>query len=159
MLTFSGKSAKKSYGSKWIWLPCHFFGSRSAQLLGGDRWCGGALTRPSTRHLLPKKIEKTAVKKRGGIFTVQMRGGHNYGNDCILNWRFYHKKGGLRLIGCLLALDKRWEWASWWTVQWFDKSTKISKSSQDHLGLSASGSKMWRVHEQAALSNWKELAS
>ena len=54
---------------------------------------------------------------------------------------------------------KRWEWASLWTVQWFDKSTKISKSSQDHLGLSASGSKMWRVHEQAALSNWKELAS
>ena len=68
--------------SKWIWLPCHFFGSRSSQLLGGDRWCAGALTRPSTRHLLPMKIEKTVIKKRGGIFTVIMRGGHNYGNDC-----------------------------------------------------------------------------
>ena len=43
--------------------------------LGGGRGCAGALTRPSTRHLLPKNFEKTALRKRGGIFTVKMRGG------------------------------------------------------------------------------------
>ena len=43
--------------------------------LGGGRGCAGALTRPSTRHLLPKNFEKTALKKRVGIFTVKMRGG------------------------------------------------------------------------------------
>ena len=43
--------------------------------LGGSRGSAGALTRPSTRHLLPKNIEKTALKKRGGIFAVKMRGG------------------------------------------------------------------------------------
>ena len=43
--------------------------------LGGSRGSAGALTRPSTRHLLPKNFEKTALRKRGGIFTVKMRGG------------------------------------------------------------------------------------
>ena len=43
--------------------------------LGGGRGCAGALTRPSTRHLLPKNFEKTALGKRGGIFKVKMRGG------------------------------------------------------------------------------------
>ena len=52
--------------------------------LGGGRGCAGALTRPSTRHLLPKNFEKTALRKRGGIFTVKMRGGHIYGNYCAL---------------------------------------------------------------------------
>ena len=47
--------------------------------LGGGRGCAGALTRPSTRHLLPKNFEKTALRKRVGIFTVKMRGGHIYG--------------------------------------------------------------------------------
>jgi len=51
--------------------------------LGGGRGCAGALTRPSTRHLLPKNFEKTALRKRVGIFTVKMRGGHIYGNYCI----------------------------------------------------------------------------
>ena len=50
--------------------------------LGGGRGCAGALTRPSTRHLLPKNFEKTALRKRGGIFTIKMRGGHNYDNYC-----------------------------------------------------------------------------
>ena len=50
--------------------------------LGGGRGCAGALTRPSTRHLLPKNFEKTALRKRVGIFTVKMRGGHIYGNYC-----------------------------------------------------------------------------
>ena len=49
---------------------------------GGGRGCAGALTRPSTRHLLPKNFEKTALRKRLGIFTVKMRGGHIYGNYC-----------------------------------------------------------------------------
>ena len=51
---------------------------------GGGRGCVGALTRPSTRHLLPKNFEKAALRKRWGIFTVKMRGGHIYGNYCIL---------------------------------------------------------------------------
>ena len=34
--------------------------------LGGGRGCAGALTRPSTRHLLPKNFEKTALRKKGG---------------------------------------------------------------------------------------------
>ena len=50
--------------------------------MGGGRGCAGALTRPSTRHLLPKNFEKTALRKRVGIFTVKMRGGHIYGNYC-----------------------------------------------------------------------------
>ena len=50
--------------------------------LGGGRGCAGALTRPSTRHLLTKIFEKTALRKRVGIFTVKMRGGHIYGNYC-----------------------------------------------------------------------------
>ena len=50
--------------------------------LGGGRGCAGALTRPSTRHLLPKNFEKTALRKRGGIFAVKMGGGHNCGNYC-----------------------------------------------------------------------------
>ena len=53
--------------------------------LGGGRGCAGALTRPSTRHLLPKNFEKTALRKRVGIFTVKMRGGHIYGNYCTVN--------------------------------------------------------------------------
>ena len=44
--------------------------------------CARPLTRPSTRHLLPKNFEKTALRKRLGIFTVKMRGGHIYGNYC-----------------------------------------------------------------------------
>ena len=40
--------------------------------LGGGRGCAGALTRPSTRHLLPKNFEKTGLKKRGGIFAVKI---------------------------------------------------------------------------------------
>ena len=39
--------------------------------LGGGRRCAGALTRPSTRHLLPKNFEKTALRKRVGIFSVK----------------------------------------------------------------------------------------
>ena len=54
--------------------------------MGGGRGCAGALTRPSTRHLLPKNFEKTALRKRVGIFTVKMRGGHIYGNYCT--WRY-----------------------------------------------------------------------
>ena len=50
--------------------------------LGGSRGSAGALTRPSTRHLLPKNFEKTALRKRGGIFAVKMGGGHNCGNYC-----------------------------------------------------------------------------
>ena len=50
--------------------------------LGGTRGCAGALTRPSTRHLQPKNFEKTALRKRGGIFTIKMGGGHNYDNYC-----------------------------------------------------------------------------
>ena len=53
--------------------------------LGGSRGSAGALTRPSTRHLLPKNFEKTALRKRGGIFTIKMGGGHNYDNYCTLN--------------------------------------------------------------------------
>ena len=52
--------------------------------LGGGKGCAGALTRPSTRHLLPKNFEKTALRKRVGIFTVKMRGGHIYRNYCTL---------------------------------------------------------------------------
>ena len=52
--------------------------------LGAGRGCAGALTRPSTRHLLPKNFEKTALRKRVGIFTVKMRGGHIYGNYCTV---------------------------------------------------------------------------
>ena len=48
--------------------------------MGDGRGCAGALTRPSTRHLTPKNFEKTALRKRVGIFTVKMRGGHIYGN-------------------------------------------------------------------------------
>ena len=54
--------------------------------LGGSRGSAGALTRPSTRHLLPKNFEKTALRKRGGIFAVKMRGGHNCGNYCTSYW-------------------------------------------------------------------------
>ena len=50
--------------------------------LGDGTGCAGELTRPSTRHLLPKNFEKTALRKRGGIFTIKMGGGHNYENDC-----------------------------------------------------------------------------
>ena len=58
--------------------------------LGGGRGCAGALTRPSTRHLLPKNFEKTALRKRVGIFTVKMRGGHIYGNYCNRKISFEH---------------------------------------------------------------------
>ena len=66
--------------------------------LGGGRGCAGALTRPSTRHLLPKNFEKTALRKRVGIFTVKMRGGHIYGNYCngqlkVFASRFDHLQG------------------------------------------------------------------
>ena len=63
--------------------------------LGGGRGCAGALTRPSTRHLLPKNFEKTALRKRWGIFTVKMRGGHIYGNYCMLNCSSF--AGGIEL--------------------------------------------------------------
>lgn len=53
--------------------------------LGGTRGCAGALTRPSTRHLQPKNFEKTALRKRGGIFTIKMGGGHNYDNYCTIH--------------------------------------------------------------------------
>ena len=46
-----------------------FFETWSAHILGGGRGCAGALTRPSTGHLLPKNFEKTALRKRWGIFT------------------------------------------------------------------------------------------
>ena len=59
-----------------------FFETWSAHIFWGGRGCAGALTRPSTRHLLPKNFEKTALRKRWGIFTVKMRGGHIYGNYC-----------------------------------------------------------------------------
>ena len=52
--------------------------------LGGTRGCAGALTRPSTRHLQPKNFEKTALRKRGGIFMIKMGGGHNYDNYCTV---------------------------------------------------------------------------
>ena len=52
-----------------------FFGPGVLTFLGGGRGCAGALTGPSTRHLLPKNFEKTALGKRGGIFTVKMRRG------------------------------------------------------------------------------------
>ena len=50
--------------------------------LGAGRGCAGALTGPSTRHILPKNFEKTALRKGVGKFTVKMRGGHIYGNYC-----------------------------------------------------------------------------
>ena len=65
--------------------PAIFLKSRVLTFLGGGRGCAGALTRPSTRHLLPKNFEKTALRKRVGIFTVKMRGGHIYGNYCNYN--------------------------------------------------------------------------
>ena len=40
--------------------------------LGDGTGCAGELTRPSTRHLLPKNFEKTALRKRVGIFTVKI---------------------------------------------------------------------------------------
>ena len=49
-----------------------FFETWSAHIFGGGRGCAGALTRPSTRHLLPKNFEKTALRKRVGIITVKM---------------------------------------------------------------------------------------
>ena len=52
-----------------------FLRPRVLTFLGGGRGCAGELTRPSTRHLLPKNFEKTALRKRGGIFTIKMRGG------------------------------------------------------------------------------------
>ena len=58
---------------------------------GGGRGCAGALTRPSTRHLLPKIFEKTALRKRLGIFAVKMRGGHIYGNYCTLEFKVASK--------------------------------------------------------------------
>ena len=60
--------------------------------LGGGRGCAGALTRPSTRHLLPKNFEKTALRKRVGIFTVKMRGGHIYRNYCTQYPNFWDQK-------------------------------------------------------------------
>ena len=36
--------------------------------LGGGRGCAGTLTRPSTRHLLPKNFEKNGLKKGGGAY-------------------------------------------------------------------------------------------
>ena len=66
--------------------------------LGGGRGCAGALTRPSTRHLLPKNFEKTALGIRGGIFTVKKRGGHNYGNDCTIQRKSMDRCVGLTWI-------------------------------------------------------------
>ena len=63
----------------------HFLRPGVLTFLGAGRGCAGALTRPSTRHLLPKNFEKTALRKRVGIFTVKMRGGHIYGNYCKRN--------------------------------------------------------------------------
>ena len=63
---------------------------------GGGRGCAGALTRPSTRHLLPKNFEKTALRKRLGISTVKMRGGHIYGFYCTpqVGWVGVSVSGG-----------------------------------------------------------------
>ena len=57
--------------------------------MGGGRGCAGALTRPSTRHLLPKNFDKTALRKRVGIFTVKMRGGHIFGRN--EGWAYLRK--------------------------------------------------------------------
>ena len=71
--------------------------------MGGGRGCAGALTRPSTRHLLPKNFEKTALRKRVGIFTVKMRGGHIYGNYCTQSTT--HDQVIVRVIvGVMIAL-------------------------------------------------------
>ena len=80
--TFSGKTAEKVMGVYGIDCPAIFWDRECTTFWGGGRGCAGALTRPSTRHLPPKNFEKTALRKRGGIFTVKMRGGHNYGNYC-----------------------------------------------------------------------------
>ena len=79
------KNCWKCYGSIWIWLSCHFLRPGVLTFSGGGRGCAGALTRPSTRHLLPKNFEKTALRKRLAIFTVKMRGGHIYGFYCTLH--------------------------------------------------------------------------
>ena len=80
--TFSGKTAENVMGVYGIDCPAIFWDRECTTFWGGGRGCAGALTRPSTRHLPPKNFEKTALRKRGGIFTVKMRGGHNYGNYC-----------------------------------------------------------------------------
>ena len=80
--TFSGKTAENVMGVYGIDCPAIFWDRECTTFWGGGRGCAGALTRPSTRHLPPKNFEKTALRKRGGIFTVKMRGGHNYGNCC-----------------------------------------------------------------------------
>ena len=80
--------------------------------LGGGRGCAGALTRPSTRHLLPKNFEKTALRKRVGIFTVKMRGGHIYGNYCtcaaqVTRWSVGWALTAMCLAGQLIVLFLR----------------------------------------------------
>ena len=84
--TFSGKTAENVMGVYGIDCPAIFWDRECTTFWGGGRGCAGALTRPSTRHLPPKNFEKTALRKRGGIFTVKMRGGHNYGNYCTCSF-------------------------------------------------------------------------
>ena len=80
--TFSGKTAENVMGVYGIDCPAIFWDRECTTFWGGGRGCAGALTRPSTRHLPPKNFEKTALRKRGGIFTIKMGGGHNYDNYC-----------------------------------------------------------------------------
>ena len=65
--------------------------------LGGGRGCAGALTRPSTRHLLPKNFEKTALRKKGG---------HIYGKN--EGWAYLRKLlYSVRLIDVTLVDEER----------------------------------------------------
>ena len=66
---FSGKTAEKVMGVYGFDCPAIFWDQECSHFLGVGRGCNGALTRPSTRHILPKNFEKTALRKRVGIFT------------------------------------------------------------------------------------------
>ena len=65
ILTFSSKSAEKIMGVNGFDCPAVFLGPGVLNFLGGGRGCAGVLTTSSTKHLLPKNFEKTALKKRG----------------------------------------------------------------------------------------------
>ena len=89
--TFSGKTAENVMGVYGIDCPAIFWDRECTTFWGGGRGCAGALTRPSTRHLPLKNFEKTALRKRGGIFTIKIpffsgetaeKGMGVYGFDC-----------------------------------------------------------------------------
>ena len=78
-----------------------FFETWIAHIFGGWQrvcWC----TNEAFNQASPTNFEKTALRKRVGIFTVKMRGGHIYGNYFTM-FSAQSLDRNMALPGCLSA--------------------------------------------------------